>query len=699
MQKTIKITLKDGKIIEETIEDREGIKLSLICQKIGKRLFEAAAAAKVNGRLTDLSDSIKEDSSVEFITFDNPEALPIFRHSAAHIMAQAVKRLFPGTKLGIGPAIENGFYYDFDTQGRLTQDQIEKVEEEIKKIVEADYSFSFKEERKDAALQYFKDQNEPFKEELIKEIPELSVKIYTQGEFSDLCRGPHLPSTGKLKGFKLLNVAGAYWKGNEKNPMLQRLYGTAFPTKKELEEYLKNLEEAAKRDHRKLGKELDLFSIQELTGPGLILWHPKGALIRKIVEDYWREEHLNRGYDLVCTPHIARVDLWKTSGHWDFYKENMYRPIEVEEQEFMLKPMNCPFHILIYKTKRRSYRELPVRYAELGTVYRYERSGVLHGLMRVRGFTQDDAHIFCSPEQLETEMESCVRLALDLLRRFDFREFVISLSTGPYPSKAWELGLKPEELHQKLIGETSESARKGSVHRAITYQDIVDRFYPEKKNEFAGEKEEWIYAEETTAKVLEKVVLPQGIKPNIDIMGAAFYGPKIDIKVKDALGREWQCSTIQFDFNLPRRFDLNYIGPDGKEHRLYMVHRAMLGSFERFFGCLIEHYAGDFPLWLAPAQVKIIPIAERHHDYAYQIAKELKQNRIRAEVDDRGEKMQAKIRDAELEKIPYMIIVGDEEEKNKTVNIRKRKAQSDSKPLQTAQSLQEFIRDLKTALS
>jgi threonyl-tRNA synthetase len=492
-------------------------------------------------------------------------------------------------------------------------------------------------------------------------------------------------------------VAGAYWRGNEKNPMLQRVYGTAFPTKKELDDYLKKLEEAAKRDHRKLGKELDLFSIQDLTGPGLILWHPKGALIRKIVEDYWRDEHLKRGYDLVYTPHIARVDLWKTSGHWDFYKENMYSPIEVEEQEFMLKPMNCPFHILIFKTKRRSYRELPIRYGELGTVYRYERSGVLHGLMRVRGFTQDDAHIFCAPEQLEQEMESCVRFALDLLKRFEFHEFVITLSTGPHPSKAWEMGLNPEELHQKLIGETSGSARReGAVSRVITYQDIVDRFYPEKKNEFAGEKEEWVYAEEAVARVLQKVVIPMGINPEIDIIGAAFYGPKIDIKVKDALGREWQCSTIQFDFNLPRRFDLNYIGPDGKEHKLYMVHRAMLGSFERFFGCLIEHYAGDFPLWLAPVQVKIIPIAERHHDYAYQIAEELKRNQIRTEVDDRGEKMQAKIRDAELEKIPYMVIVGDEEEKNKTVNIRKRKAQSDLRLLQTAQSVHDFIKTFKT---
>jgi threonyl-tRNA synthetase len=550
------------------------------------------------------------------------------------------------------------------------------VEAEMKKIVEADYPFSYEDVPKDQALDYFRKQDEPFKVELIQEIPEATARIYTQGEFSDLCRGPHLPSTGRLKAFKLLSVAGAYWRGSEKNPMLQRLYGTAFPTQKELDEHLKKLEEAAKRDHRKLGKELDLFSIHDLTGPGLILWHPKGGMIRKIVEDYWREDHLKRGYQLVYTPHIARVDLWKTSGHWDFYRDNMYKPIEVEEQEFMLKPMNCPFHILIYKNRKRSYRELPIRYGELGTVYRYERSGVLHGLMRVRGFTQDDAHIFCTEEQLEGEMEGCVRLALDLLKRFEFREFVITLSTGPYPSKAWELGLSPENLYKRLIGETSESNHKSAVEKKLTYHDIVERFFPEKKNEFAGEPEKWVYAEEVVARVLEKVVIPEGIQPEIDVLGAAFYGPKIDIKVKDALGREWQCSTIQFDFNLPseKRFDVRYTGADGKEHTAYMVHRAMLGSFERFFGCLIEHYAGAFPLWLAPLQIKLLPIMEKHLEYAKKIEAQLQKAGFRVEIDARSEKIGAKIRDAQLEKIPYMLILGDKELESQTVSVRERKS-------------------------
>jgi threonyl-tRNA synthetase len=670
--KTIKITLKNGDVLEKNIP----ITLSQLCREIGKKLFEDAVAAKVNGKLRDLRDKLEEDAEVVFITSKDPEALPIFRHSAAHIMAQAVKRLFPGTKLAIGPAIENGFYYDFDTQGRLTPETLEKVEAEMKKIVEADYPFSYEDVPKDQALDYFRKQDEPFKVELIQEIPEATARIYTQGEFSDLCRGPHLPSTGRLKAFKLLSVAGAYWRGSEKNPMLQRLYGTAFPTQKELDEHLKKLEEAAKRDHRKLGKELDLFSIHDLTGPGLILWHPKGGMIRKIVEDYWREEHLKRGYQLVYTPHIARVDLWKTSGHWDFYRDNMYKPIEVEEQEFMLKPMNCPFHILIYKNRKRSYRELPIRYGELGTVYRYERSGVLHGLMRVRGFTQDDAHIFCTEEQLEGEMEGCVRLALDLLKRFEFREFVITLSTGPYPSKAWELGLSPENLYKRLIGETSESNHKSAVEKKLTYHDIVERFFPEKKNEFAGEPEKWVYAEEVVARVLEKVVIPEGIQPEIDVLGAAFYGPKIDIKVKDALGREWQCSTIQFDFNLPseKRFDVRYTGADGKEHTAYMVHRAMLGSFERFFGCLIEHYAGAFPLWLAPLQIKLLPIMEKHLEYAKKIEAQLQKAGFRVEIDARSEKIGAKIRDAQLEKIPYMLILGDKELESQTVSVRERKS-------------------------
>jgi len=671
MVKTLRITLKNGDVVEKN----GPIVLADLCKEIGKRLFEDSVAAKVDGKLVDLSKTIEDDATVEFVTVKDPEALSVFRHSSAHVMAQAVKRLFPGTELAIGPAIENGFYYDFNTQGRLNQEVVPQIEEEIKKIIAENLPFKRIEMKKPEALKFFEERQEPLKVELIRDIPDEQVSIYNQGEFWDLCTGPHLPSTGKIKAFKLLNVAGAYWRGDEKRPMLQRLYGTTFPSKQELDDHLKQLEEAAKRDHRKLGKELDLFSIQDLTGPGLILWHPKGAMIRKIIEDYWRDEHIARNYNLVYTPHIARVDLWKTSGHWDFYQENMYKPIEVEEQQFMLKPMNCPFHILIYKTKKRSYRELPLRYSELGTVYRYERSGVLHGLMRVRGFTQDDAHIFCTPEQLPTEVENCVNFALDLLGKFGFTQFSITLSTGPFPSAAWTRlgkGVSKKELYKKVLGETSDPAGLKEIE-ALSYDEIVDKFYAHKKNEFAGERKEWEHAEEVLVDVLRKVVVPRGIEPEVDIIGAAFYGPKIDIKVKDAIGREWQCSTIQFDFNLPRRFDVKYVAQDGQEKLVYMVHRALLGSFERFFGCLIEHYGGAFPLWLAPVQARILPISEKHLDYANQVEKEIRKAGYRIETDLRNEKIGAKIRDAQIEKIPYMLIVGDKEAESKTVSVRDRK--------------------------
>ncbi len=670
MVKTVRITLKNGDVVEKN----GPVLLSDLCQEIGKRLFEDSVAAKVNGKLVDLSAIVDSDATVEFVTVKDPDALPVFRHSTAHVTAQAVKRVIPGAKLAIGPAIENGYYYDFHTQGELTLDLLPKIEEEIGKIIRENLFFKRVVMNKEEAIKFFSERNESLKVELIREIPDEALSVYNQGEFWDLCTGPHLPSTGKIKAFKLLNVAGAYWRGNEKNPMLQRLYGTTFPTKQQLDDYLKQLEEAAKRDHRKLGKELDLYSIQDLTGPGLILWHPKGAMIRKIIEDYWRDEHLARGYQLVYTPHIARVDLWKTSGHWDFYQDNMYKPIEVEDQEFMLKPMNCPFHILIYKTHKRSYRELPLRYGEMGTVYRYERSGVLHGLMRVRGFTQDDAHIFCAPEHLEQEIENCVRLALDILRKFGFEEFAITLSTGPFPSKAWEFGkgVSKKELYKKLLGETGDPAGLKEIE-ALSYDQIVDKFFGHRKNEFAGERNEWEHAEDVLVHVLQKVVVPLGIQPEIDIIGAAFYGPKIDIKVKDAIGREWQCSTIQFDFNLPRRFDVKYVGQDGKEHLATMVHRAMLGSFERFFGCLIEHYGGAFPFWLAPVQVRILPIGEKHLEYAKQVESELKKSGYRIEIDYQNEKIGAKIRDAQLEKIPYMLVVGDKEMESKSVSVRERK--------------------------
>lgn len=670
MVKTIRITLKNG----DTVKKNGPVILSELCKEIGRKLYEDTVAAKVNGQLVDLSFVLEEDGTVEFVTTNDPQALPVFRHSTSHVTAQAVKRLFPDVQLAIGPAIENGFYYDFHSQGLLTQETLPKVEAEIKKIIEENLAFKRVVMTKPEALKFFTDRNEGLKVELIREIPDESVSIYNQGEFWDLCTGPHLPSTGKIKAFKLLSLAGAYWRGSEKNQMLQRVYGTTFPTKQELENYLTQLEEAVKRDHRKLGKELDLFSIQDLTGPGLILWHPKGAMIRKIIEDYWREEHLSRGYQLVYTPHIARIDLWKTSGHWDFYQDNMYKPIEVEDQEFMLKPMNCPFHILIYKTAKRSYRELPLRYGEMGTVYRYERSGVLHGLMRVRGFTQDDAHIFCTPEQLPAEIEDCVQLALELLRKFGFEQFAVTLSTGPFPSKAWEFGkgVSKKELYKRLLGETGDPAGAKEIE-ALSYDQIIDKLFGSRKNEFAGERAEWEHAEEVLAHVLEKVVVRERIQAEIDIIGAAFYGPKIDIKVKDALGREWQCSTIQFDFNLPRRFDVKYVGQDGKEHLAVMVHRAMLGSFERFFGCLIEHYAGAFPFWLAPVQCRILPITENHHDYAKQVESKLKKSKIRVETDLRNEKIGAKIRDAQLEKIPYMLVMGDKEIETNTISVRDRK--------------------------
>lgn len=666
----IRITLKNGDVLEKEAP----LVLADLCKGIGPRLFDAAVAAKVDGKLVDLSFTLDKDAHIEFVTSDNPEALPVFRHSTAHVTAQAVKRLWPETQLAIGPALENSYYYDFNTGGKLTQDAVPQIEAEIKKIIAENLPFKRVEMKKDEALKFFKERNEPLKVELINDIQDESVSVYNQGEFWDLCTGPHLPSTGKIKAFKLLNVAGAYWRANEKNAMLQRLYGTSFPTKAALDDYLKMLEEAAKRDHRKLGKELDLFSIQDLIGPGLILWHPKGGMIRKIIEDYWRDEHLARGYQLVYTPHIARVDLWKTSGHWDFYQENMYKPIEVEDQEFMLKPMNCPFHILIYKTHKRSYRELPLRLGEMGTVYRYERSGVLHGLMRVRGFTQDDAHLFCTPEQLPEEMENCVQLAFDVLGKFGFKDFAISLSTGPFYSKAWELGkgVSKKELYKKVLGETSDPGGLKEIE-AMSYDQIIDKFYGHKKNEFAGERSEWEHAESVIADVLGKAVKRIGVVPEIDVIGAAFYGPKIDIKVKDALGREWQCSTIQFDFNLPRRFDVRYVGPDGKEHMAYMVHRAMLGSFERFFGCLIEHYSGAFPLWLAPVQAKILPIGENYLAYAKEVEKTLLKSGVRVEVDVRNEKIGAKIRDAQLEKIPFMLIVGEKELEAKTVSVRDRK--------------------------
>jgi len=544
------------------------------------------------------------------------ERLERMRHSAAHIMAEAVQSLFPEAKFGIGPAIENGFYYDFELPRPLTQEDLPIIESKMKEIIDADLPFIREEVSKEKARLLFATQ--PYKLELINELPDAIVAIYKQGSFTDLCRGPHIASTGEVKAFKLTHIAGAYWRGDERQPMLQRIYGVAFDSQAELEDYLLRQAEAAKRDHRKLGKELDLFSIHEEIGPGLICWHPKGALIRQIIEDFWKAEHIKQGYDIVYTPHIAKLDLWKTSGHWEFYRDYLYPPMEVEGQQYIIKPMNCLGHIMIYKSQLRSYRDLPLRYAELGTVYRYERTGVLHGLARVRGFTQDDAHIFCRPDQTEAEVMGVVELAKFMISTFGFGDYELLLSTRP--------------------------------------------------EKYAGTIEMWEGATESLRRVLEKLKLPYKLDPGEGV----FYGPKIDIKLRDALGHAWQGPTIQVDFNLPQRFNVCYIGADGLEHNVTMIHRTVLGSMERFLACLIEHYGGAFPVWLSPVQAVIIPIADRHIDYTHQVGNELEEEGIRTQVDDRSERMNLKIREAQLNKIPYMIIVGDNEVASSNVSLRLR---------------------------
>jgi threonyl-tRNA synthetase len=538
------------------------------------------------------------------------------RHSAAHIMAEAVQHLFPEAKFGIGPTIENGFYYDFDLPRPLTPGDLPVIENKMREIISQNVPFVTEEISKEEARQLFATQ--PYKLELIDEIPDTTVTIYKQGSFIDLCRGPHLASTGEVKAFKLTHIAGAYWRGDEKQPMLQRIYGVGFESREELEDYLSRQAEAVKRDHRKLGKELDLFSTHEEIGPGLICWHPKGALIRQIIEDFWKAEHIKRGYDIVYTPHIAKLDLWKTSGHWEFYRDYLFSPLDVEGQQYMLRPMNCLGHILIYKSKLRSYRNLPLRYAELGTVYRYERTGVIYGLARVRGFTQDDAHIFCRPDQVEEEVLEVLRLAQFMMSTFGFDEYELLLSTRP--------------------------------------------------EKYAGTVPMWEEATESLKHVLERLDLRYEVDPGEGV----FYGPKIDIKLKDALGHVWQGPTIQVDFNLPQRFDVCYIGEDGLEHNVVMIHRTVLGSMERFLACLTEHYGGVFPVWLSPIQTIIIPIADRHVGYANEIESDLKNEGIRVLVDDRPERMNLKIREAQLEKVPYMLIVGDKEKASSTASLRLR---------------------------
>jgi len=635
----VKITLPDG----TKREYKNSITIGEVASNMDSLLGERALAGKASGVLVDLSHPIKEDISLTVITENTEEGLEILRHSAAHIMAQAVSRLFPGVKLGIGPTIENGFYYDFGLQHSLSEEDLKKIEEEMARIINEDIAFERTELPRDIAMKKMESLCQPFKVELIKDIEDDKVSFYNQGEFVDLCRGPHIQRTSKIKAFKLLSVAGAYWRGKETNPMLQRIYGTAFFTQTELNKYLKFLEEAEKRDHRKIGKDLDLFSFHEEGGSGLTFWHPKGARMRNIIENFWREEHFKRGYEILYSPHIAKIDLWKTSGHWNFYRESMYSPIEVDGHEYILKPMNCPFAVLIYKTKLHSYRDLPLRWGELGTVYRYERSGVLHGLLRVRGFTQDDAHIFCTPDQLESEILGVIELGQFMLSSFGFNEYEIELSVRG----------------------------KGE------------------KEKYIGKDDVWEHAESALKIALDK----KGLKYTRMEGEAKFYGPAIDIKVKDAIGRGWQGPTIQVDFNLPERFDVNYVGPDGFRHRVVMVHRTVLGAMERFVGCLIEHYAGDFPLWIAPIQMRILPITDAHIDYAKKIQALLLSKNFRVECDMNNAKINYKIREGVLEKIPYLLIVGDKEIGSNAVSVRSRKKGNEG-----ALPVEDFITNVETEI-
>lgn len=595
-----------------------------IALSISKRLADDAIVAKVDGNLWDLTRPLEGDAAVSILTTKDPASLDVYRHSTAHLLAGAVLELYPDTKLAIGPPIENGFYYDFDRKDPFTPEDLEKLEKKMAEIRDRDLTFERKLIAKPAGLAKYEAMNEPMKVELITERADDIFSEYTMGpDFIDFCRGPHVPSTKKLKAFKLLSVAGAYWKGDEKRQQLQRIYGTAWYTQKELDEFLKQLEEAKKRDHRKLGRELDLISIQELAGPGLIFFHPKGALVRTIMEDWMRENYLARGYDLVFTPHVARRQLWEVSGHADFYGENMFVPMELDDATYQLKPMNCPCHILIYANKQYSYRDLPVRLGELGTVYRYERSGTLHGLLRVRGFCQDDAHIFCTPGQIEDEVVGCLDFAFHTLRTFGFEKYEAELST-------WDGGAS---------------------------------------GKYVGTAEEWQSSENALRNAVERLGLEVKVMPD----EAAFYGPKIDVKLVDAIGRKWQLSTVQFDFNLPRRFNLSYIGEDGAKHTPMMVHRALFGSVERFFGILVEHYAGAFPVWLAPVQVILLPVTDRANTYAAELKLKLKAQGFRVDTDYRNEKVNFKIREAQLMKIPYMLVIGDREIDAGTVSVRNRR--------------------------
>jgi len=611
----IKITFPDGNILEFD----KGVTGYEIAESISPRLAKETLAVKMNGSIIDLKKVITDNAEIKFLTFKDKDGKKVYWHSTSHLMAHAVQEIYPEAKFGVGPAIDAGFYYDIDINSTLHDDDLKKIEDRMIELSKQDEIFERVELSKKEAIDFFEKKGDQYKTELLSELDESNevISIYNEGKFTDLCRGPHLPSTGKIKYIKLLNISGSYWRGDEHNKQLQRIYGISFPKKKMLDDHLFMLEEAKKRDHRKLGRQLDLFSIHEEAGAGLIYWHPKGARIRNEIEDYWRKAHLYNGYELLYSPHMGKSWLWEKSGHLDFYKESMFSKMDIDGQAYYIKPMNCPFHIMIYKTKLRSYRELPLRWAELGTVYRYEKSGVLHGLLRVRGFTQDDAHIICTHDQVEAEIIEVIRFAIMMWKAYGFEDLKFYLST------------KPEKA--------------------------------------VGEDELWTKAEDSLKKALEA----ENLEYEIDEGGGVFYGPKIDVKINDALKREWQMSTIQFDFNLPERFDMTYIGEDGKEHRPFMIHRALLGSIERFFGVLIEHFAGSFPVWLAPVQVAVIPVSQNFFDYAGEVTDELKKNGIRVEFDKRNEKIGYKIRDWETQKVPYMLILGEKEKNAGNISVRK----------------------------
>lgn len=631
MSNMVQLSLPDGNIIEL----EAGLTIYDAAAKIGPGLAKACIAGKINGELVDLRTPLHESANLEIVTLKSAEANEVCRHSMAHIMAEAVLQIFPEAQFGIGPAIENGFYYDFLLSRTLTTDDLEKIEKLMDAGIKAKHPFIRRELSKQEAIELFKTTNQPFKVELVEELEDKVITTFSHGGFTDLCRGPHMPNSGLIKHFKLLTVAGAYWRGDEKRPMLQRIYGTAFTSKEELSEHLERLEEAKKRDHRKLGKELDLFSTQEEVGPGLVFWHPNGARIRHEIEKMWKNQHYKHGYELLYTPHIGQSWLWETSGHLKCYKDAMYNPMEVDGNDYYIKPMNCPFHIMVYKSQMRSYRDLPLRWAELGTVYRYEKSGVLHGALRVRGFTQDDAHIFCTPEQVADEVREVLKFSLKLWKAFGFTDIKAYLATRP----------------EKAVGQDDTR---------------------------------WEQATES----LKQAIIAEDIPWELDEGGGAFYGPKIDLKIRDAIGREWQMTTVQFDWNLTELFDMTYIGSDGNKHRPYMIHRALLGSLERFFGVLIEHYGGAMPLWLAPHQAVILPIGENQHKYSQKIYEVLRSHGIRCNIDMRTDKIGYRIRQAQLQKIPFMIVIGDKEVENNTITVRLRNGEN-----LADQELSSFIKE------